>query len=277
MELLALLVIAALVLKFMSRSENKKSASSNSENKKSASSKSEPVTKEEKILQYNTGWIEERWITARKERDTGELKTVPSWFFDDVTDRQLQKIEEIGLKIKGGRLTKGEASDIIGLFEPAEEGDIEILRYFKIPLKNMNKSKAKYEVLQLFNDPLKKETWKKRPASPMQKEFYKFFGLKVPKALNYEEASKFITKYKMEILEQNESIIDEWNAYEEVYDMINHIDIREDYELKKISLSLYRSAIDQLKNEGYSLQNLSDEPEIVVDKIIEIKPDIQKT
>ena len=273
MELLIGLVIVAFILKIMYNSKNKKSAASKSR----SVTKSRSITKEEKILQDNTEWMEEWWETARKERDAGELKSVPNWFFDDVTERQLQKIEEIGLNIKGGRLTKGEASDIIGLFEPAEERDIEIFRYFNIPLKNMNKSKAKYEVLQLFNDPVKKETWKKRPAYPMQKEFYKFFGLKVPKALNYEEASKFITKYKMEILEQNESIIDEWNAYEEVYDMINHIDIREDYELKKISLSLYRSAIDQLKNEGYSLQNLSDEPEIVVDKIIEIKPDIQKT
>jgi hypothetical protein len=248
-----------------------------SEDKKSASSESKSVRKEEKILQYNTGWMEERWDTARKERDAGELKSVPSWFFDDVTDRQLQKIAEIGFKIKRGRLTKGKASDIIGLFEPAEAEDIDILRFFKIPLKDMNKSRAKYEVVKLFNDPVKKETWKKRPAHPMQKEFYKFFGLKVPKALNYEEASKFIMKYKMEIIEQDESILDEWVAYEEVYDIINHIDIREDYELKKISPSLYRLAIDQLKNEGYILQNLSDEPEIVIDKIIEIKPDLQKT
>lgn len=266
MKLLILLVIAVLALKFMYRREYKKSAPS----------KSTSVKKEKKILEKNTGWMEEHWGTARKERDAGELKSVPIWFFDDVTEHQLQKIADIGLNIKGGRLTKGEALDIIGLFEPADTEDIDILRFFKIPLKDMNKSKAKYEVGKLFNDPMKTETWKKRPAYPMQKEFYKYFGLKAPKGLSYEEASKFIVKYKMEIPEQDEPILDEWELYVEVYDIINDIDFLEVYDSKKISLSLYRLAIDQLKNEGYILQDLSNEPEIVIEKIIEINPDIQK-
>jgi hypothetical protein len=117
MELLIGLVIVVFILKIMYNSENKKSAASKSR----SVTKSRSITKEEKILQDNTEWMEEWWETARKERDAGELKSVPNWFFDDVTERQLQKIEEIGLNIKGGRLTKGEASDIIGLFEPAEE------------------------------------------------------------------------------------------------------------------------------------------------------------
>jgi hypothetical protein len=109
---------------------------------RSAVKESMAVSKEEKILNENMAWLEERWEIAKKERDTGKLVTVPHWFFEDVTDRQLQKIEEMGLKIKGGRPSKGEASDIIGLFEPVEEENEEILRFFKAPMKGMNQSRA---------------------------------------------------------------------------------------------------------------------------------------
>jgi hypothetical protein len=47
--------------------------------------------------------------------------------------------------------------------------------------------------------------------------------------------------------------------------------------LKTISVSLYRSAIEEFKKDGKSLIELNDDLDSVVDKIIELKPEIQKT
>lgn len=152
-------------------------------------------TREERILNENMSWLEERWMFARKERDAGEFKVIPHWFFDESTDRQRQKIEELGLNLNRGRPTKGELSDIIGLFEPIEEGDEKVLKFFKVPLQGMNQSKSRYQVAKLFAEQKNIEAWKSRPASPMQKEFYRFFNLKTPQGLTHEETSRFINEY----------------------------------------------------------------------------------
>lgn len=177
--------------------------------KKPNTAKPPYISEKEKILNENSGWMDERWALARKERDVGELRSVPRWFFDDVTEQQLQKIGEIGLKIGGGRPTKGEASDIIGLFEPVEVENIEILKFFKIPLKGMNQSRARHEVSKLFHNPGKLESWRNRPASPMQKEFYKFFALKTPQDLTHEVAARCINEYRKKLGQEDEAKMDE--------------------------------------------------------------------
>lgn len=70
--------------------------------KESVSAKTKSFSKEEKILNENADWMSERWEFAKKEKASGEITFFPEWFFDDATERQLQKIEEIGLKISGG-------------------------------------------------------------------------------------------------------------------------------------------------------------------------------
>lgn len=267
MEIIVGLLVVAFILYFVFGGSGKK---------KPTAAKTASISREERILNVNSPWMEERWARARKERDTGKVESVPQWFFDEATDRQMQKLQEMGLKTSGGRPTKGEASDIIGLFEPAEDENIEILKFFKISLKGMNQSKARHEVGQLLRDPEKLESWNNRPASAMQKEFYRFFGIKMPQGLTHEVASKDINEYRNKLGEKDETRIEEWDAFEDIYDEINDPDFREDYDLKKISISLYRTAIDQLKKEGKTITELSDDPNVVIDKLIEIKPEIQK-
>ncbi len=231
---------------------------------------------EERIFNDNKSWLEERWTVAQKEREAGELKTVPHWFFDEATDRQLQKIEEMGLGTKDARPTKGEASDIIGLFSPAEEENEEILKFFKVPLRGINQSRSRHEVAKLLSDPKSLEAWKARPASQMQKEFYRYFNLKVSQRLTYEEASRSISDHEAKLSKEGGQGLDEWEAYTNIFDEINAPDFREDYEIKKVSISLYRSAIEQLKRDGRSLTELDDDIDLVVKKILEIKPETQK-
>ena len=266
MEVIISLLVVAFILYFLFSGSDEKQSTT----------KPTSIPKEERILNDNSFWMEEKWALARKESHTGDVKSVPIWFFDEVTDRQIQKIEEIGIKISGGRPTKGQASDIIGLFEPAEDENIEILKFFKISLKDMNQSKARYEVNKLLQDPEKSEKWRNRPATVMQKEFYKFFGLKVPQGLTHEIAKKDINEYREKLNDEDETSMDEWDAFEDIYDEINDPDFRDDYELKSINISLYRLAIANLQNEGKTLKELSDDVDIVIDKIMEIKPEIKK-
>ncbi|MFH0958309.1 MAG: hypothetical protein V1897_06360 [Pseudomonadota bacterium] len=188
----------------------------------------------------------------------------------------MERLEAIGLSLKDKNLKKGHIYDVIGLFEPVEEENNEILKFFNVSLKGMNQAKARYEVSKLLADQSNFDRWSKRPPTPIQREFYRFFSLKTPQDLNYETASKFIDDHKNKLAEENDSNVVEWEAFKSIYEEINDSEFRKDNDLKKISLALYRSAIDQLKNEGKTLSGLSNDTDIVVNKILEINPDIEK-
>lgn len=230
-----------------------------------------PVSREQDLLSANSPWLEARWQRARAEKSSGNLISVPSWFFDDATERQVQRLRDIGITVRGEKPLKGEASDIIGLFEPVEDGNKEILRFFKIPLSGMNQSRARHEVGQLLRDPENMERWKCRPPSDIQREFYRFFDIKVPKDLTYERASVFINEYVGVLDERGDSRAETWDTFATLYEEINDPEIRAEYGLRKVGISLYRSAIDQLEKEGRSLPDLVDDSEAVLEKITEIK------
>lgn len=117
-----------------------------------------------KILEENEDWITERWNRAKKERDQGDLTSVPKWYFHEATKQQKERIRKEGYDIREDNiLTKGEATDIIGLFEPVSDRDKEVLEFFEIPLEGMNRSRAQYEVSKLFSNPANVERWENRP------------------------------------------------------------------------------------------------------------------
>lgn len=110
----------------------------------------------------------------------------------------------------------------------------------------------------------------------MQKEFYRFFNLKVPEGLTHNDALRFISGHEARLGDHGEEQMEEWEAYENIYDEITDPDFREDYEIKKISLSVYRAAIEELRKEGKKLPELADDVDVVVEKITEMKPELRK-
>jgi hypothetical protein len=96
----------------------------------------------QKVLDDNIDWLRKRWDRLQNEKDSGLLRTVSSWYFDDATDKQLSLIKRIGLNLSTAMMTRGQASDIIELYEPAEEKKIAILKKHKVPLDGMNQTKA---------------------------------------------------------------------------------------------------------------------------------------
>ncbi len=121
------------------------------------------------IFNEHKVWLSARWTEANRQREAGKLKTFPSWFFDEATERQTKLLTEKGISLSGGQVSKGQASDVIGLFFPVEEGDADVLKFFKVPTKGLNQTTARAEVAKLQADPEKASAWDQRPANPMQK------------------------------------------------------------------------------------------------------------
>lgn len=96
----------------------------------------------QKVLDENIDWLRNRWDRLQNEKDSGLLRTVGSWYFDDATDEQLSLIKRIGLNLSTELMTSGQASDIIGLFEPAKEQKVALLKKHKIPFDEMNQTKS---------------------------------------------------------------------------------------------------------------------------------------
>jgi hypothetical protein len=232
--------------------------------------------KKSQILNHNIGWLREKWEIADKEQDSGKFEIVPKWFFDKITDSQLRRLKEDGITIRGKRPTKGQASDIIGLFEPIQDKSKEILQFFKIPLKGMNQSRAMYEIARIFANPEKRKIWQERPITSKEKEFYRFFNIREPAGTTHAEASCFIDDYQDKLADDNEERLNEWDTYENIYEEINDPDIRKDYKIRKISFSAYRDAIERLKKEGKKISDLEYDIDIVIDKIIEMNPQLKK-
>src|SRR5690606_23314591 len=82
--------------------------------------------------------------------------SVPGWYNNPVTEAQVQRLRDDGIKLPGRPITKGQASDLIGLGETIEPSQFELLKFFKVtglPLKQY--SIASIEINRLMSDPEK--------------------------------------------------------------------------------------------------------------------------
>lgn len=174
------------------------------------------------IFNEHKVWLSSRWAEANRELEAGDLKSFPSWFFDEVTERQTSLLTSKGISLTGGQLSKGQASDLIGLFFPIDEDDKEVLKFFKVPTKGLNQTTARAEVGKLQADPETATAWSRRPAEPKQKEFYRFFGLKVPGGLTHADAEDFMGKHQQTLASQQH---DEWDSYKAILDELSDKDV----------------------------------------------------
>lgn len=265
---IALLVIARFV--FKSRSRQNSVTSFKTESKSSVTRKSITTNQDDQM------WLEYRWSLAKEQQFSGRGGIFPKWYFDEVTERQLQKLEELGVSVGRMEITKGQASDIIGMHEPAEEKSIEILKFFKMPTRGLKQTHARHEVAQLFQVGENVEAWEKRPPSVLQKEFFKFFGIKIPKGTTHEQAYGLIFEYESEMRNKGDPRLKEWEAYKEIIDELSDPDFREDYNIRKPSSALIKRAIAELQKEDKSYQDISEDIDILIDKLIELEPELSR-
>lgn len=223
-------------------------------------------------VQGQIDYLNAQWTAAKKERDSGAVSTFPKWFFDPVTERQLARLKSDGTAVSGGSLTKGAASDLISLREPLDDDDAEILRFFKVPLKGMNQAIGRYEVKRLLSNAENEAAWKARPAEPMQKEYLKFFGFAVPRGLTTAEAYQLMAAHRKTPSAQDEKKNAEWQSFESIVTELEDREARQDYGIKKPSLSAIKEAMAALRAKGED----ADDTLAVVDQLIEMKPELAR-
>lgn len=112
-----------------------------------------------------------------------------------------------------------------------------------------------------------------QPVDSEQKEYLKFFNLPSSKGLTFGQAKQTIEDHKKNATDE---VLDEWNGYNNIFEEFEDKEFRETYDLKRVSRTVILEAINQLKAQGKTYSYLSDNIEEIVEKIIEIKPDLEK-
>ena len=221
-------------------------------------------------------WLDERWKLAEKTPSSGEDQIFPEWWFKEVTDHQIEKLDELEVSVKGKKLTRGQASDLIGLHYPPDEDDLSVLKFFKVPTRGYTQTQARHQVAMLFSNPDKVTEWENRPPTQLEREFFKFFNLKIPKGTTHKTASQLIAQHQKVVEESNEELLDEWSAYVEILEEVSDPEFRESYEIKKPSLTVIRQAIEELKKNGLTYRGIADDIDLLVDKMLELKPGLER-
>ncbi|MEM7706697.1 MAG: hypothetical protein AAF358_14150 [Pseudomonadota bacterium] len=234
------------------------------------------------------------WVIARfnyadtqeREKPSSRNSSFPAWYFDEPTDRQLKKLNELGLPgtwkgvcktLRRNSITKGMASDLIGLHYKPDENERAILRFFKKPLSGVSQTEARQLIGEIFADPQNKEKWENRPASPIEREFFRFFGLIAPKGLSTKQAKELISAHLDDeslAYEERLNRENDWDNYASMYEELTDLEFRRDEEIKKVGITVYREAVDELKRKGESVSEM--DMYDVLDRIREKKPDIDK-
>jgi hypothetical protein len=253
----------------------------------------------EKKLINNLDWLSAKWEVAQDKRDADEdVSFLPSWYFDSATERQYNYLSSIGVEISKGKLNKGEASDIIGLFHPASDEDKVVLKFFKIPLTGLNQTKARHKIKELFENADNVKKWEHRPASQLQKEFYRYFDFKVPASLTYSDAKAFIEEFESsnegdidyhlegideqeakqlsDNIRRNQSLLEEWSYFEEIVEEFDDAEFRDSYNIKKVPISMIKKAIAELHDESVNIEEAAGNVELIIDKLIELKPELER-
>jgi hypothetical protein len=197
---------------------------------------------------------------------------VPAWYGEPMSDAQHRRLMADGWSFKQRELTKGQASDVIGLGEPPEPVQEEILKFFKIPKRDApNQTFARIRIAELKSDPEQWGRWMQRPATPSQRELYRWLGEKPPKGLTSEQASAFLAAASAELDEEKE---DAFASLDGILEELDDPEFRKDLEIKKIPIGVIRESIEQLEKEGTPLAEMTADE--VADKAIEIRPNLQR-
>lgn len=220
-------------------------------------------------------WLSERWEMAEKP-DAQSSGIFPSWYFEDVSDRQIERIKEEGIS-PPPYLTKGMASDLIGLKEPLGYREGEILRFFKQPIRGVGESQGRHLVSVLFADPAKKAAFDNRPPNSFQKEFFKWFSISMSKDMTMDQASTMIRAETGRLRDEQSEDLKYWECVEEVVEELNEPDVREEFELKKVPPSVICAAIKGLRAGGKSVDDISGDIDLVIETILEARPDLERS
>jgi hypothetical protein len=113
-----------------------------------------------------------------------------------------------------------------------------------------------------------------KPMTESQKDYFSFFELQLSKDLTCGAADTQIAEHKKTVSEDE---LKEWDAYQHILNEFNDADFRDSYDLKKVSKTVLLSALKELRANGNSYVFLDQNIDDVVDKVVEMKPDLEKS
>ncbi len=287
MGIMILLIVAALiaaVFYLISKSLHKKKLPAKPANVNSDQNQSEFALPEQRTflslnqidqLTDDHEWLKQRWKMAEEHQKTGDRSIFPDWYFDEMTGRQKEWLEKEGFQVTQP-LTKGQASDLIDLNHPASEQQLEILSFFNVQSpRELNHTRAAQEIALLFRDPVKHLAWLQRPASQLQRERARFFGIKLPEGVTEIQAEMLISDHISVLEDKNDPRVDEWDSIENVIQQLSDDQtLKEAFSIRKPGIELIIAALEQLNNEGRSYMHSEDNTDSVVQKLLELKPDL---
>jgi hypothetical protein len=257
-----IVVIWGLKVRFGSNSPSTISVSASAPRQQSQRAKPSPTSQEqtysaklERILEIET-------------KDLG-LK----WRMEPASDKQINRLNEIvsesDIQIPKNP-TKGQASDVIGLFFDIEEETQAVLKFFKVKgISKLNQTEARYAVFELLKSAENSEKWKNRPASTEQKDQIRFFGGKVPKGITLNDAAKIVDQLAV----SNETLLDRWDELRGSYEEMIDRDNRECYEIKRFSWKQFCDvAIEKEESAGQSLSDILLDEEKLYEALLEKYP-----
>jgi hypothetical protein len=229
------------------------------------------------IYRSNEPWLSARWHAAKEAQRTGNTANFPKWYFDPITDRQRSRLKDDGFQLNLDSFSKGNASDLIGLMMPPEPHDEEVLRFFNSEPLVFNQTRAREEAKRLLADAERVARWEGRPADSNQRNTLRAYGAKIPKNLTTKDANALIEKTEKDLAASNPELLARAQATLSIMNEIDDPETRETYGFKKPPIAVVHEAIRELEEEGRTLDDLAGDIYSVAEKILELRPDLERS
>jgi hypothetical protein len=231
------------------------------------------------VLAAHKSILTSRWEAMDKQAAGSEDLGFESWRYDPVTAAQLKKLEGLGVgKRARKKLSKGQASDMIGIAYLADPYERDLLKFFGELERNLSETAAREKVRVLMLDPSNVEKWASRPPTPFQKAFAKLYAIKLPPKATINDASETIAHFVDERYSEEDGenpIEDAFSAIDDAFDDLTNSKVcHEDYEIKKPSQKAIVEAIQAI---GLShFESGEADTQTIVEQLLEANPELER-
>lgn len=278
MDAFTILILLIVFFYFVGKANSKKRGKA-SKSSKGSRAPSIPRNPEDRdfptMLKIELPMLKARAEAMDEQRKTGKDLGFASWMYEPASDRQIEYLKELGCPKKALKeLTKGTASDFIGLMHNPSNEEEEPLRILGAWKSNLTQTGAREKLRVLLRDPANIDKLKNRPPRLEQKVFARLYGVKLPAKATADAASEAISQFIEADQSRSDALENALNEIDFVIDELSDAETRrEDYEIKKPS---QKALVDAFQALGLAaLESGEVGTDDVVEKLIEQNPDIE--
>lgn len=213
-------------------------------------------------------YLQQHWQLAEMHKRENNHRMFKHWYFEPATKSQLLRLKNEGIKPAIG-ISKGNASDLIGLSEYLSEEQIEKLRFFNYNINDyQNQTQATMTLRGVFSDPELAKKWNERPPSDTLKLQLWYLDIT---ANTFIDAINKIAEKEDEIF-NNDQRHNEWMLFEDISAELFDPDNLDLANIRKPTVKIVIQALDELKEDSISYKEIEDNTDILIDKLLEIRP-----